>query len=398
MGKVKKNFDDPFQRRWECMDLAIGDYVPEHRSNHWDVFGDDFHAALRRQSSWPDFMHNEISKFFELAGCPHKDLEVSDPRDRHAWSDAYDRLCSLTGKEFVKNFAEADIGNPIHLRVDGIKIHPIELHLVYYSWNISKIFESLEEQPSVIIEIGGGYGGLAAKLKKLYPNATIILFDLPETLHLQSYFLSEAYPEAKVFDYIDYLDTGMSGLVPGEHDFALLPGWTISELPSKFADLMINTRSMMEMNKGVVSFYMAEICRITQFGGLFYCVNRYEKAKVDYPIRIKEFDFDDCWYFCVDQPVWDQGPSVHEIVAVRTKLPNTYPPAYQLRNLPPVRGKDINASCRELFGLLNRRFVSTWQSTRLLLWKIFYLWPRNGFVRLFPRQFEWIKKTVMSGN
>lgn len=61
-------------------------------------------------------------------------------------------------------------------------------HLFY----VSKILEKAHAQEKTIktiIEFGAGYGNLARVFKHILPEATLILFDLPEFLALQYYFL-----------------------------------------------------------------------------------------------------------------------------------------------------------------------------------------------------------------
>ena len=58
--------------------------------------------------------------------------------------------------------------------------------------------ECMHKEPGVIIEFGGGYGNLARIYKKIFPNCTYIIIDLPELLALQYFFLAETLPDNKV--------------------------------------------------------------------------------------------------------------------------------------------------------------------------------------------------------
>ena len=99
-------------------------------------------------------------------------------------------------------------------------------------------------------------------------------------------------------------------------DFLVLPGQLIERLPRGSFGLVINTRSMMEMDLPTVSFYIGHIQDKLRPGGSFYCVNRYEKKT-----RLKAYPFDEKWYVSHSAP-WpkfiDENPH-HELVAVRAR-------------------------------------------------------------------------------
>jgi hypothetical protein len=70
----------------------------------------------------------------------------------------------------------------------------------------------------------------------------------------------------------------------------------------------------MEMDLGTVGFYLRHIQERLVEGGVFYCLNRYEKKT-----RLKDYPFDEKWRVAYSEP-WprfiDENPH-HEIVAVR---------------------------------------------------------------------------------
>jgi len=50
----------------------------------------------------------------------------------------------------------------------------------------------------LIVEIGGGYGGLAFQLMRWQPAHRVVLCDLPETLYIAGYWLSRVMPDLVV--------------------------------------------------------------------------------------------------------------------------------------------------------------------------------------------------------
>lgn len=88
------------------------------------------------------------------------------------------------------------IGNPTNtINIGDYKISGIGLRYIYYA---NKILNHLPKKPKIhkIVEIGGGYGGLAATLHVLAITKNIqikeyAIFDLPEVQQFQKYYLDK---------------------------------------------------------------------------------------------------------------------------------------------------------------------------------------------------------------
>ena len=91
--------------------------------------------------------------------------------------------------------------DPIEFRVN---LH--DLHLSYYFYQCIRTLQKVCDTNSpTVIDIGGGYGGVMAKMKISFPNSRCILLDLPELLPFQTYYLNKVFPEKKFFYFKDYL-------------------------------------------------------------------------------------------------------------------------------------------------------------------------------------------------
>ncbi len=67
-------------------------------------------------------------------------------------------------------------------------------HLFY----AAKIIENFDNEPKVIVELGGGYGNLTRLLKQIFDDTTIVMFDFPEVLAIQYLFLKYTLPGVKI--------------------------------------------------------------------------------------------------------------------------------------------------------------------------------------------------------
>lgn len=173
---------------------------------------------------------------------------------------------------------EFSIGNPPTISIGPVTANYHDLFLVSYALHISRFVSA----PQVILEIGPGFGGLAHKLKILYPSATVLLIDLPETSVCTSYYLHQLHPEASFILTSDISESSSnktdSAIDFKSADFVILPPTLIDLIPSGTVDLAINTRSFMEMPLSVVSTYFTHIQRLVKIDGYFFCANRYFKC------------------------------------------------------------------------------------------------------------------------
>ena len=209
---------------------------------------------------------------------------------------------------------------------------------IYHSWFILNQLRNIETPQPLICEIGGGYGGVAAKIKKNIPNSKIIIFDLPEVNVAQSYYLSQEFKGQNFLGYSDFLER-KDGIIDEEFDFLILPGWTISEvLGDNSVDTFINIRSMMEMNFKTIEFYFQNIQRALKVNGIFTCINRYSKPVFSEGNQVinyfKNYPFDKNWSSLYSFSS-ELQPHIHFLIVKREESPPIFPFAEILKTIRP---------------------------------------------------------------
>jgi putative sugar O-methyltransferase len=125
----------------------------------------------------------------------------------------------------------------------------------------------------LILEIGGGYGGLAYHLKKRAPQARYVIVDIPESLVFSAIYLGTLFPDQR-----NVLVTSPEAIARDLDQ----PGFTF--VPNHFChrfeasgirvDLAINTLSMSEMLVGQVAAYCELIRKCLVPGGVFFEQNQ----------------------------------------------------------------------------------------------------------------------------
>ena len=323
---------DVFKAMRESYALAQELGLPNIKSEYWsdllesgrqDYGGKgDFIAD---DELWANFRRNVITKGLDNANVPEEALE----RVQTKWRNIHRELTSIVPERLHHYFEETPVGRPKSVNHEGI---PMTQSSLEYTFMLSHL-EPYVEDAEVVVDIGGGYGGLARLLKKSFPEVRIVLFDLPEVNAIQTYFLSTCFPEARVLTLRNVHERENIDPRALGADFLVLPGQLIERISRGSFGLVINTRSMMEMDLPTVSSYIGHIQDKLRPGGSFYCVNRYEKKTC-----LKAYPFDEKWYVSYSAP-WpkfiDENPH-HELVAVRARYPVLAGLREHVASFPPL--------------------------------------------------------------
>jgi hypothetical protein len=189
--------------------------------------------------------------------------------------DAYHRYYlwkERTGGIYPPSALSAPIlGNPYGYVVDDIFIRGGADYQHYYSHAIAKLANSRQEK--VVLELGGGFGGLAFYLLRDNPQLTYVDYDLPEAVALASYYLIRALPNVAIGLYGEVQLSAANLEHPG---IMLLPSFEMTKMPPKSVAVSFNSYSLAEMSPATIYVYLDEICRITK--GYFLHVNHNKNA------------------------------------------------------------------------------------------------------------------------
>ena len=296
------------EKIYNSFNLAYKDYNLKTKSDHWKIKNNKFLKKIKQ---------------IKLENFRKKNILSAGLDDQGNFFPLVENLIDLTdlcGKKFIDEFKENNIGNPDNFyEIGGEKYNFNDLFIIQFLFKIKKF---LNKEPKSILEIGGGYGALANKLKKLYSNSSIYLIDLPEAGLLQTYYLSSIYKEKKFFLYDDFKkkENEINREYLENFDFVILPPWCLKKITFKnYFDLIINTRSFMEIKFDEIKSYFDYIHKTIKSDGIFYNVNKYEKNTSGDIIKISEYPYDNFWSVLSSSQSWKQD-NLHEIITQRKEI------------------------------------------------------------------------------
>lgn len=167
------------------------------------------------------------------------------------------------------------IGNPWGYGFDGMLLYEPVFEYNFQAHYFDKLLYNI--QTPIVVEIGGGFGGLAYHLLRCRPSIKYIGFDLPENILIQTYYLSCTFPNRRIFTYQGDSNPINRELL-NQNDIVLLPNFELPRVESLIADLIINVRSLSEMSDDTITEYFMQIDRI---GRLFFYHENIYKARRD---------------------------------------------------------------------------------------------------------------------
>lgn len=211
----------------------------------------------RVKSTLSNFGRDKISLGLSLSGgLPHTFLAKIRlvnwmNRTNYAWG----KMTKLP--ENILEYPK-EVGNLFGVEVNGKLIIPPAHRLSYFAQRISNLIG--EEQHPVIVEIGGGFGGIPYHIFRHFnTKCTYIGFDIPEISVIAKYFLKSIFPDKK---FLFHGESKIEKVNLEEYDIILMPNYEIKNLPNKCSDLVFNSHSLVEMDNSTVKEYLVQINRI----------------------------------------------------------------------------------------------------------------------------------------
>lgn len=270
--------------------VSLDRYEEKYKSKHWKKY--DLRLDLFKEENLKNFRNNSLSD-----GLDDR-YEISHQKK------IFKNLIKEVGEDYVlKNLNNQNIGNSKYVfkykdkYVDGGQNFHIKW-LYEFEKNIVN-----KKNIKSVCEIGGGYGSFAQKIIKRF-NCKYVSIDLPEGNFLASYYLKNHFNDLSIVGNCELINNELDEATFDKNDIFILNPWNkISNI--KF-DLIINTRSMMEMDKDVIKYYFDFIHTHIKKDGFFLNINRYRKKSVGYPVHFYEYPYDSSWNIVLSKKSWRQ--------------------------------------------------------------------------------------------
>lgn len=200
----------------------------------------------------------------------------------------YLESCAIGMRNFLLTCPDTDIsklvrpsfGNPYSWTIEGHTIFPGADYHYTFSEKISILLKN--KKTPVILELGGGFGGMAYYCMRDIPNLKYICVDLPENAALQAYYLKSHFPEKNIQLWDGTFNKNA-------FDILIMPNYAIESIDENQIDLSFNSYSLTEMGKDTMEHYVKVISKITE--NYFYHLNHvhWEISADNFPVDMDKF-------------------------------------------------------------------------------------------------------------
>jgi len=193
----------------------------------------------------------------------------------------------LAGKTAaVSQLVSPTIGNPYGYLVEGQFVKAGSDYLHHYAAHLARLAKASKKQ--VVVELGGGFGGMAYYLLRDNPDITYLDYDLPENMALAAYYLITAMPNKRI---ALFGETEPALGPTTDYDALLMPSFALRDLPERSAGVVFNSYSLAEMSPLTISLLVTEFMRIA--GTYIFHVNHNSHSKMiadDFGFEAGPFD------------------------------------------------------------------------------------------------------------
>jgi hypothetical protein len=142
-------------------------------------------------------------------------------------------------------------------------------------------FTPSSERPTLILEVGGGYGRLAEAMLNLFADVKYVLVDgVPGSLFYSYEYLRRACPTARIGSYYEDDPFDME-----RFDCYVVPSWHFEALNTSTYDVCVNIESFQEMGQEQVDAFLQIFDDVSAPGTVIY-VSNHRDAVVKSPGRI----------------------------------------------------------------------------------------------------------------
>ncbi len=196
----------------------------------------------------------------------------------------------LAGARPISSIETSRFGKPQDLFTVGNKAYTTKFLNYYIRYCFAQRHLQLKGD-EIIVELGSGSGMQVEILKKLYPNLTILCFDLPAQLFLcEHYLVNVLGPDSVVGSAQNLALTDLSNLEKGK--VHLFGNWQFPLLQNFAFDIFWNAASFGEMEPGIVANYLGYIIGNCRWVYLMQARNgkeSSESAGVVNPIKFEDY-------------------------------------------------------------------------------------------------------------
>jgi putative sugar O-methyltransferase len=200
--------------------------------------------------------------------------------------------------EFSKILEEPESGNPIKIWQEGKLITQDLANSIVEGNVIADALKGIKKPK--IAEIGAGSGRLAHVYSSTQPG-TYVIFDIPPALIVSQWYLSQIFPNKKIFLFRPFAHFEDIRQELESSDIAFFTANQIEKFPERYFDLILSISTLPEMRPDQVSMYL-DLFNRKSSGYIYLKQWRSWKNPLDgTDIKVEDYLVGDSWSLVLDR-------------------------------------------------------------------------------------------------
>ena len=189
---------------------------------------------------------------FQITGIRPYDYRVQDDVRSDAFKGRLQSLVELGGRELLVPEHPALGGFGYRLDAGLFNLDTIKYFEALVGMKRAGVLDALGAPGAAVLEIGGGWGGLAYQFKTLFPHLTYVIIDLPELFLFSATYLQTVFPDARIV----FASEGTEAASWRDADFVFVPNTLAHVVRGQLSPaLTVNLASFQEMTSEQVDGY-----------------------------------------------------------------------------------------------------------------------------------------------
>jgi putative sugar O-methyltransferase len=267
--------------------LVEKDLLLEETSDYWSEESSSIEYML---NATPEIISRIRDHTHWLTGVRSYDYKRHHQHREELFVSKYRRLRDLS--KDLDFFGETGILGDFGFEIDGqlVNLDTLKYFESIIALSLAGELDRLRnyERP-VILEIGAGWGGLLAMVKKHIPNSQLVVVDLPLSLLFSATYLPSAFPHVSVGFF-------GSSKFTGNEDLLFLTPTQFRDWKPKYINLAINTVSFQEMTSNQIKEYgrqlLSKSCSVLYSHNMSVSPNNKKPESVEECLSTWQYQFE----------------------------------------------------------------------------------------------------------
>jgi putative sugar O-methyltransferase len=192
-------------------------------------------------------------------------------------------------RALLDRLEEPQLGDPVAATYRGRRISQDLCNSVHELYSATHALPGGTPGPGGVLELGAGYGRVAAVFLEAFPGVRYIVCDIPPALGIAQQYLTSLFPDRPAFRFRHFDDGADVADELASAKLTFLTPNQLELLAPLDVSLFVNISSLHEMRPDQIAYYLGQVDRHTR--GCFYTKQWLDWHNTEDDVRVTRDDY-----------------------------------------------------------------------------------------------------------